>query len=165
MSTTISTLIWQQHGAAIDMLRNAIEACPDDQWGGQSNFWYLAFHTSFWNDYYLSDTPMEKDYRPPHPFTQSEFQDGVRPDRVYSKEEVIGLLEHGRQRLRSHLQQSSDEYLFDNRFVSEYVDFSLFELLLYNLRHVQHHAAQLNMLLRQGGSVPPDWVSRTEEVI
>jgi uncharacterized damage-inducible protein DinB len=34
------------------------------------------------------------------------------------------------------------------------------ELLLYNMRHVQHHAAQLNMLLRQAGAPQPDWVSK-----
>ena len=34
------------------------------------------------------------------------------------------------------------------------------ELLLYNMRHVQHHAAQLNMLLRQATDSAPDWVSK-----
>ena len=34
------------------------------------------------------------------------------------------------------------------------------ELLLYNMRHVQHHAAQLNMLLRQTTDSAPDWVSK-----
>ena len=34
------------------------------------------------------------------------------------------------------------------------------ELLLYNMRHVQHHAAQLNMLLRQKTDSAPDWVSK-----
>ena len=34
------------------------------------------------------------------------------------------------------------------------------ELLLYNMRHVQHHAAQLNMRLRQATDSAPDWVSK-----
>jgi hypothetical protein len=34
------------------------------------------------------------------------------------------------------------------------------ELLLYNMRHVQHHAAQLNMLLRERTNSAPDWVSQ-----
>jgi uncharacterized damage-inducible protein DinB len=34
------------------------------------------------------------------------------------------------------------------------------ELLLYNMRHVQHHAAQLNMLLRQTTNSAPRWVSK-----
>ena len=32
--------------------------------------------------------------------------------------------------------------------------------ILYNMRHVQHHAAQLNLLLKQGGGESPGWVSR-----
>jgi len=32
------------------------------------------------------------------------------------------------------------------------------EILLYNMRHVQHHAAQLNQLLRQEIDQAPDWV-------
>ena len=34
------------------------------------------------------------------------------------------------------------------------------ELLLYNMRHVQHHAAQLNLLLRQTTNSAPRWVSK-----
>jgi uncharacterized damage-inducible protein DinB len=34
------------------------------------------------------------------------------------------------------------------------------ELLLYNMRHVQHHAAQLNMMLRQATDSAPKWVSK-----
>jgi uncharacterized damage-inducible protein DinB len=48
------------------------------------------------------------------------------------------------------------------RFVNNRRDFSVFEILLYNMRHVQHGAAQLNMLLRQGGEAPPGWVSQAE---
>jgi hypothetical protein len=33
--------------------------------------------------------------------------------------------------------------------------------MLYNLRHVQHHAAQLNLILRQVTDSAPDWVGRT----
>jgi uncharacterized damage-inducible protein DinB len=34
------------------------------------------------------------------------------------------------------------------------------ELLIYNMRHVQHHAAQLNMLLRERTNSAPNWVSK-----
>jgi hypothetical protein len=165
MSSTLPEQIWQQFGAAMDMLENAIIACPEDQWDNRSRFWYLAYHTVFWTDYYLSDTPMEKDYRPPSPFTLSEFEDGVLPERVYTKAEVIHFLHHGRERLHRRLHGSTTGELLETRFTSEYKNFSQFELLLYNMRHVQHHAAQLNLLLRQHGNIPPDWVSRTKKGI
>jgi uncharacterized damage-inducible protein DinB len=34
------------------------------------------------------------------------------------------------------------------------------ELLLYDLRHLQHHTAQLNLLLRQRTNSAPRWVGR-----
>jgi len=36
------TPIWQQFGAAIDMLENAMRACPEDVW---PECWYIAYHT------------------------------------------------------------------------------------------------------------------------
>jgi len=39
-------------------------------------------------------------------------------------------------------------------------DMTVMELQLYNLRHVQHHAAQLQLLLRQADHEPPRWVGR-----
>ena len=38
--------VWQQFGAAIDMLENAITACPEGVWGkrfGFKEFLYIAF--------------------------------------------------------------------------------------------------------------------------
>jgi uncharacterized damage-inducible protein DinB len=38
---------------------------------------------------------------------------------------------------------------------------SVGEALLYNMRHVQHHAGQLNLLLRQRINMAPKWVARS----
>ena len=40
------------------------------------------------------------------------------------------------------------------------VGLSFAELLLYGMRHVQHHVAQLNLLLRQNVDPAPHWVKR-----
>jgi hypothetical protein len=163
MDSSLNALLWQQFGATIDMLENAITACPDELWNTESKFWYKAFHTLYWLDYYLSDTPKESDFFPPAPFTKSEFEDGVMPERVYDKAELLAYLRFCRRKCHDLLTTSTAEELLVNRFVSEYKDFSILELLLYNMRHVQHHTGQLNLLLRQGGEVPPLWVSRTKE--
>lgn len=42
------------------------------------------------------------------------------------------------------------------------LEMSALEVVLYELRHVQHHAAQLNALLRIEGAEPPRWVRRLE---
>jgi hypothetical protein len=106
METSINTLLWQQAGAAIDMLENAITACPDDLWNTDSQFWYIGYHTIFFFDYYLSDSPIEKDYVPPFPFTLSEFGEDM-PERVYDKAELLAFLEVGRRKCRDLLKIAS----------------------------------------------------------
>jgi hypothetical protein len=91
MDSSLKEILWKQFGAAIDMLENALIMCPDELWNTASNFWYNAYHTLFYLDYYLTDEP-EK-FLPPSPFTLSEFDSaGIMPDRVYSKDVLLSYL-------------------------------------------------------------------------
>ena len=50
MTPQMKQFIWSQFGAAIEMLENTINACPEKVWGSEiksSEFWYIAFHTLF----------------------------------------------------------------------------------------------------------------------
>jgi DinB superfamily len=156
--------IRQQFHAAIDMLANAIKACPDPVWSGQGPgaFWYLGFHTLFFLDLYLS--PEDEDrFHPPPPFGLSELEDGVMPERVYRKDELIGYLEHCRKKLDSVMAGMTDAWAIDS-CPFRYRAMSNGELLLYNMRHVQHHAAQLNLRLRQETDSAPRWVSKGGQI-
>ena len=154
--------IRRQFHAALDMLGNAINACPDSVWPGEGRgaFWYLAFHVLFFADLYLSPTS-EAEFRPPAPFGLGELEDEmVMPERVYGKDELLGYLEHCRKKLDAVMEGMTETWVAD-ACPFDYRAMSNGELLLYNMRHVQHHAAQLNMLLRQRtNSAPPDWVSK-----
>ncbi len=166
MGETLQEIVWQQFGASIDMLENAMIACSDELWSNGSkefDFWYLAYHTLFFLDYYLSESP--SDFHPPEPFTLSEFDPvGILPDRVYSKTELLNYLEFGREKCRVVIQGLTKDKA-KQRFIDPYKNYSLLEILLYNMRHVQHHAAQLNQLLRRNQNSAPDWVSRTKHAI
>lgn len=151
--------IWRQFGAAIDMLGNTLRRCPDAVWGAgvhEREFWYIAYHTLFWLDYYLTDSP--EAYTPYGSFGVEELDPaGVLPPRVYTREELLAYLEHGRSKCRSKIEALTTGSAAARR-VSGWMDFSVFELLLYNMRHVQHHAAQLALLLRQRIDDAPGWV-------
>ena len=74
MDANSRTLLWQQFGASVDMLENAMRACPDAVWGArlhEREFWYVAYHTLFWLDYYLAETP--DGFAPPAPYGLEEF--------------------------------------------------------------------------------------------
>lgn len=163
MDTIWKTMIWQQFGAAIDMLENAMSACPDDLWGDRSQhpeFWYIAFHTLFFLDLYLSDSDMG--FVPPAPFTLDEMDErGLLPERVYTKKELQTYLEHGREKCRETISVLTEEKA-NRRCGFNWLDLSLAEMLLYNMRHVQHHAGQLNLILRQKNESAPRWVRKTQ---
>src|SRR5713226_6482901 len=80
-----STALWQQFGATIDMLENALLACPSTHWNGRlwsdhsdhplppesAAFWYITYHTLFWLDLYL--TGSLEGFAPPTSFTRDEL--------------------------------------------------------------------------------------------
>jgi hypothetical protein len=155
------TALWSQFGAALAMLENAARACPDRLWADRSRppeFWYLVFHTLFWLDLYL--TGAVEGFSPPAPFGLEELDpEGVLPERPYSRTTLLDYLEHGRAKCRATLEGLTVETARRPcRFT--WGECSFRELLLYNLRHVQHHAGQLQLLLRQADVPPPPWVGQ-----
>ncbi|HEV7921993.1 MAG TPA: hypothetical protein VGR02_14495 [Thermoanaerobaculia bacterium] len=81
-----------QFGAAIDMLENAIRACPEEAW---PKVGYGAFHALFFLDLYLSESA--DGFLPPAPFGLEELDaNGETPERVHGKDELLRYLEHGR---------------------------------------------------------------------
>ena len=157
------TIVWNQYGAAIDSMANAIHACPDALWGDRSKkveYWYLAYHTIFLLDYYLSDSL--EGFAPPPGYSLSELDPaGVLPDRVYTKQELLDYLEHGRRKLRRVIDGMTRERAWEPRHFGP-IEGPLLEGLVYTMRHMQHHTAQLNLILRQEIDSAPNWVSRTK---
>jgi hypothetical protein len=161
-------ILWRQYSAAFDMLERAIRACPDDLWCGPAGppqwnesgvvgFWHLAYHTLFFHDFYLSRSL--EPFSPPEPFGLEELDpEGLLPARAYMKPELLAYLAHGREKCRATLAALTDERAEE---VCEYpwLRLSFGELLLNNLRHVQHHTAQMNLLLRQSTQAAPRWVA------
>lgn len=160
MINLLKESIWKQFGASIDMLENAIRLCPQEHWDTEKKFWYNAYHCLFFLDYYLTLEP--KKFSPPPPFTLSEFEHEM-PERVYTKEELLTYLSFCRQKCHTLISGMTEE-IASSHWVnqSRSMDYPLVELLIYNMRHVQHHAAQLNLILRQEIDHAPEWVSRAK---
>lgn len=157
MDKSLKETIWRQFGASIDMLENAIVLCPAEFWDTEKKFWHITYHCLFWLDYYL--TPEPDKFSPPSPYTLSEFDpSGAMPDRTYSKEELLSYLRYSRKKCYDLVSGMTDE-MANSRWINEYKNYSVFEIILYNMRHVQHHTAQLNLLLRQEINDAPQWVS------
>lgn len=146
------------------MLGNAIEHCPDKIWNKKndfSDFWYIAYHTIFWLDFYLSDNPDEFSSHNNFGMTEHDPK-GILPGKVYTKTELQSYLNHCKVKCKNVIANIKEEDMH-----KQYSFFTLkmpfYELLLYNMRHVQHHTAQLNMILRQEINYAPKWVRRENE--
>jgi uncharacterized damage-inducible protein DinB len=163
-------IIWRQFGAAIDMLDDTLRACPDQLWAERlwdnsserwdsffPHYWYLVYHTLFWLDLYLDGA--EEGFMPPPPNALIEQDDdGPVPDRLYTKAELLGYLNYCRQKCQATIEALTDEAA-QRRCQFGWGEVTFAELLLYNMRHVQEHAAQLSLLLGQKGVSAPDWTS------
>lgn len=166
MTTNWNATIWSQFGAAIDMLDRAIVACPDELWNDRSRhpqFWYVAYHTLFFLDLYLSGTL--DGFQPPPPFDMNEIDpSGLMPGREFTKDELRAYLAHGRTKCKTIVSELTDERA-DEIAKFSWLELSYGELLLDSIRHVQHHTAQLNLLLRLNTGAAPRWISRVQDPI
>ena len=151
-------MLWRQFAKSIDMLGEALRTCPDDLWEKQlwpdrpdqwvaqgfSTFWYLGYHALFWLDLYL--TGAEEGFAPPAPFDLVEMHDDETLPRTYTRVELLGYLDLCRRRCQETLMALSQEEA--NRLCRfPWGEVTFGELQLYSLRHVQEHAAQLQLFL------------------
>lgn len=163
------TSVGRQMGSALDMLENAIRDCPEGLWAARlwtvkgapaelAEYWYLAFHTLFWLDLYL--TGQAEGFAPPAPFTLDELDPAGRlPERRYTPAELLAYLEHGRRKCRARL-EALKEAEAQQRCRFPWGELPYAELLLDNMRHVQDHAAQLSLFLGQSTGHSGRWVAR-----
>jgi hypothetical protein len=157
--------LWQQFGAAIDMLDYAISACPNDLWTANlwddlddpryGQFWYVAYHTLSWLDLFL--TGSYDDFTPPPPFIR-----GKLPETPYTKDVIRAYLKQCRQKCQVVIEALTVEKA--NQICTfAWMEPTFLELQLYSMRHVQEHAAQLNLVLGQNGLTATDWVAKAED--
>lgn len=172
MDKSTQDILWNQFGASIDMLINAISSCPDNYFENHKRFCYIAFHSTIFLDYYLTLPP--SDFSPILSFTQKEAADrpleaidDLIPDKIYSKQELIDYLEQSRKKAQDLIYSLTDKKLQDRFKEGEEpndMDYPILEILLYNLRHTQHHTAQLHLLLRQDLDKHLEWSFRAGDL-
>ena len=161
-------MLWRQFGAAIDMLGDALRNCPDALWEkmlwddepgqwvakGFSRFWYIGYHTLFWLDLYL--TGAEEGFTPPAPFDLVEMRDNETLPRTYTRDELLGYLGLCRQRCQDTLLNLTTEQA-ERPCSFAWGTVAFAAMMLYTLRHVQEHAAHLNMAIGQHGTYHQAW--------
>lgn len=168
MQNQWQTMIGRQLTAAIQMLRSAIEACPDKLWDdreGGSPFWHLAYHALFYTDFYLSDDEKAFQARDYHEdkanFLPGDYKEyaGVvtTPEKAFTKDQLLDYADHCRRKCDETMAKLSDERALE-RCGFWWYQLNVGEFMLNNLRHAQHHAGQLALLLRRRAGIGIDWL-------
>ncbi len=165
MDTILKQSIWQQFGAAIDTLEEAISICPDALWSAvlwedeedarYGHFWFIAYHTLFWLDLFL--TGSAEGFTPPAPFIR-----GALPENPYTKDDVLAYLRQCRQKSQMTIECLTDERAYQV-CVFKWMEPTFLELQLYSMRHIQEHAAHLSFFLGRNGVTAPDWIAKAKD--
>ena len=164
-----------QYHAALAMLRQAIERCPDALWASRdyhNPFWRIAYHVLYYTHLYIQ--PALADFRPwEHHQTGLQFMDDtVAPPEI---QDLTELPHRPPQTGEPYTKAQMLEYWsICERMVDDAVDvldltspesgFSWYKLSkaehqFINIRHIQHHAAQLGDRVRATTGTGVDWVS------
>ena len=173
MDKLLREILWQQLGASIDMLINVIANCPEHYLETNKRFYYTAYHSAIFLDYYLTIPP--EDFSPSLPFTSKdpaerpeEAIDDLIPDKIYSKQELIDYLNASRIKSERLIASLTSETILNLRFTegneTDAMDYPIVEILLYNLRHTQHHVGQLNLMIRQDLKRHMEWSFRAGDL-
>lgn len=165
---TLRSILKSQYHASLAMLLETLERCPDDVWSGdeyKNSFWQIAYHTVFISHLYLQ--PNHAAFRPwEHHQAEVQHQDGIAgpadPDSTlplvpepYTRAQV---LEYWKVCDRL-VDDAVDALDFANPESGFYwYKVSKLEHQFINIRHIQHHTAQLADRLRAAADIGISWV-------
>ncbi|MCG8404086.1 MAG: DinB family protein [Phycisphaerales bacterium] len=157
-------LIANQFDAVLCTLNTCIDQCPDSAWDGpvaNHLFCQVVFHTLFCADYYLGRNeeslrkqPFHRDNE--HVFRDYEELEDRKPVLLYDKPWIGTYLEFCRKKAAEAIASETAETL-NARTGFERLTFTRAELYVYNIRHIQHHSAQLIMRLRLDDTADIPW--------
>ena len=153
--------------AALYMLKDCIDRCPDAEWDERHNdypFSQVVFHTLFDCDYHLCDNPQELVDQPFHKTNSNSFadyeelDDGRIPKRLYERDFICLYYDHCRKRAESVIRaKSTGDLVIPNTDIRRVM--TRLERYVNAIRHMQHHVAQLGLRLQFLTGNEMNWVS------
>lgn len=166
--TPLRTVLKSQYHASFAMLRDAIERCPEDLWlstAPRNAYWQIAFHVLFFTHLYLMPDESAFVFWEKHrrqvqhpngiggpPIPNSDLP--LLPD-PYTKAESLEYL----QTCDGMVDDAVDRLDLDSPNCGfPWYKMSKLEHQFVNIRHLQHHTAQLADRLRAATDTGVRWV-------
>ena len=166
----LRAMLKSQYRAVLAMLGQTLERCPDGLWADDTHpnrFWHVAYHALFFTHLYLQ--PSEADFLPWEKHRQEYQFLGPLPwpphrlptiGEPYSKAEIQEYL-----RICEEMIDSAVDRLDLRALQCGFWWYKVpkLEHQLVNIRHLQHHTAQLVDRLRAAAGIGVDWVGGKAE--
>ena len=141
-------ILTSQYEASLAMLNQCIEACPSEHWENtiaQGTFGWVAYHTLFFTDLYLSPSNESFVLRDLH---AGGDERGPDPAPGLSKEATLAYVPLCRKKIYESIAAETEESLAGPSGFFWY-KITRGEMHLVNIRHIQHHTGQLSAYLRR----------------
>lgn len=157
---TLRHAITSQYLAALAMLRQVIEKCPDDLWLSRSmrnQMWRVAYHALFFAHLYLQ--PSAQDFVPwaKHRVEVESDAERERADaKPYSRQELLEYLDLCVEQVKT---QTATVDLNAGSGFSWY-PIGKIEMQFVNIRHIQQHAGELAEQLSDKAGIEINWVGK-----
>ena len=156
-----------QYEASLAMLEDCFRQCPDEAWEGEVGdfaFWHVAYHAIFYTDLYLSEN---LDSYEPREYCRENYQffgrlpfppyESFVAEDAYDRQTLVEYVGHCRQKVRRSVGEETAESL-QGPCGFWWYKIPRGEFHLNNIRHVQHHAAQMSLYLKRAAGVQIEWV-------
>lgn len=159
------SIMSNQYQAALRTLEQSIDRTDNETWAAEHMDMpvnQVVFHTLFYADLYLGRGVPEFRNQPYHRERPGFFRDYEEledrvPTHFYSRDECRSYLEFCVQKARTEMDGETAETLrADTGF--GWRNMTRAELHVHNIRHIQHHAAQLGLRHQLAGGPPLRWV-------
>lgn len=172
-TNTLRAVLKSQYHAALAMLRETIENCPKELWYSKeplNAFWQVAYHTLYFTHLYLMSG--EAAFRP----WEGHQADVQHPDGIpgpADPESALPLIPEPYTKAQALAYWSFCEELVDGAvdaldLHSQESGFSWYQVSklehqIINIRHIEHHMAQLADRLRAAEGIGTRWVDAGPE--
>ncbi len=147
----------REHAEVFRMFRDAVNRLDDSQWTQGEPSWTevparAAMHTLLCAEYYIAPSPDGFDWKP------GGVQYGDAPvDQLPSRDQTLASIERLAAETDAYLIHHGDDGLLHEKAETDPVGRPRFAWMIYAVRHLQHHVAQISAECKRRGLGAAVW--------
>lgn len=166
LSDAIRAAIASQFHAALNMLMQTVERCPDVLWyadGKKPAYWRVAFHALFYVHLYAQPSigtfvrwerhRLDHEQLGPPPWAPEQLP---RIGEPYTQRDVLDYIALCREQIDTHTAML--DLLGPSGF--DWLPLNKLELQTYSIRHLQQHVGELSGRLDREANISIDWIGQ-----